>query len=90
MRGKRGRELTAPEESVLDDAVQHGVVKVGQWKLDGQREVGGERLQAADKLSRKGLLFQTGESPPVGVRRKAEEYVPTPRSRRRRDVSGPA
>ena len=89
MTSKHTPDLSPPEESVLDDAVQHGVVKVGQWKLTGQAEVGGERLEAADRLSRKGLLHQTGEAKPAGARRRLEEYVPTPRSRRR-GVNDPA
>ena len=74
-------EMSPPEASVLGDAVQHGVVKVGQWRLSDGEPIGCERLEAAQRLSRAGLLYPTGEQSPHGARRRVEEYVPTPRSR---------
>ncbi len=79
----RVQEFSLPEASVLEDALQHGVVKVGLWRLADREPVGQERLEAAAQLSRRGLLCPTGARTPLGAHRLDEEYVPTSRSRPR-------
>ncbi len=65
------------------------MVKVDLWRLPDRPPVGLERLEAAARLSRAGLLFPTGEQTAAGVHCRKEEYVPTPRARRSaKGVSG--
>ncbi len=77
------RPLTPPEASVLGDALQHGVVKVGRWRLRNRPVIGAERAEAANRLSEAGLLYLAGERPANGAALASEEYLPTPRSRGR-------
>ena len=73
--------LTTCEASVLGDALRHGVVKVGLWRLPDRPVIGADRQEAATRLSRAGLLYSAGQSLSAGVQCLTEEYLPTPRSR---------